>query len=65
MSDRLLPIKSAREASERLGLRRMIVMQELEDGRWGYTSYGRTRALCGSARVLADKLLAVIEDGED
>lgn len=56
MTDKLLPISSAREASKRLGLRTMIVLQELPDGTWGYTSYGKTKADCGRARRIADYL---------
>lgn len=58
---RLLPISRAREASKRLGLRSMIVMQELPDGRWGYTSYGRSRADCDRARSIADELMSAVE----
>jgi hypothetical protein len=53
----LLPISKARDASKRLGLRTMIVLQELPDGRWGYTSYGETKALCTRARGIADRAL--------
>ena len=62
MSDpRLLPVSRAREASKRLGLRSMIVMQELPDGRWGYTSYGQSKADCDRARNIADELLGAVE----
>jgi len=57
----LLPIASAREASKRLGLKSMIVMQELEDGRWGYTSYGKDRAHCKRAQAIADELMSAVE----
>ena len=57
----LLPIASARTASKRLGLRSMIVMQELPDGRWGYTSYGKTKADCQRARAIADELMGAVE----
>ncbi len=57
----LLPIKSAAEASKRLGLRSMIVLQELPDGRWGYTSYGATRALCRRAKLIADEAMSGVE----
>jgi len=60
---RLLPVSKARDASKRLGLRSMIVLQELPDGRWGYTSYGRTRAECDRARKVAERILARIESG--
>ncbi|HMQ38988.1 MAG TPA: hypothetical protein PKA33_01500 [Amaricoccus sp.] len=61
MTDALLPISSARSASKRLGLRSMIVLQELPDGRWGYTSYGKTKADCGRARKIADDLLSEVQ----
>ena len=61
MSNELLPISSARTAGQRLGLRSMIVLQELPDGRWGYTSWGKTKADCGRARVIADECLSAVE----
>jgi len=61
---RLLPIANARDASKRLGLKSMIVLQELPDGRWGYTSYGRTRAECDRARRVAENILARLECAE-
>lgn len=44
------PIAWARSIGERKGLRSVIVLQELTDGRWGYTSWGRNRKDCGRAR---------------
>lgn len=61
MTHKLLPISNAREASKRLGLRSMIVMQEFPDGRWGYTSYGKTKSDCGRARRIADCLLSRVD----
>ena len=63
MSDdaKLLPIANAREASKRLGLTSMIVMQELPDGRWGYTSYGKDRKHCQRAKAIADELMSAVE----
>lgn len=61
MTSQLLPVSRARDAGQRLGLRSMIVLQELPDGRWGYTSWGRTRADCGRARRLADQALDMVE----
>ena len=58
---KLLPIASAREASKRLGLTSMIVMQELPDGRWGYTSYGKDRKHCQRAQRIADELLSALD----
>lgn len=58
---RLLPVKNAADAAKRLGLRSVIVLQELPDGRWGYTSYGDTRANCRRARQIADAALATAE----
>lgn len=66
----LLPISSARNAAKRLGLKSMIVLQELPNGEWGYTSYGQTRALCQRARVIGDECLSAVayavavEDGQ-
>ncbi len=66
----LLPISSARTAGKRLGLRSMIVLQELPDGRWGYTSWGMTKADCGRAWKIADERLdavdyaVAVEDGK-
>lgn len=57
MSEQLLPIANARAAGKRLGMRSVIVLQELPDGRWGYTSWGKTKADCGRARKIADELL--------
>ena len=62
MADQLLPIANARAASKRLGLRSMIVLQELPDGRWGYTSYGKTKADCQRARRIADSALEHLGD---
>ena len=62
MADQLLPIANARAASKRLGLRSMIVLQELPDGRWGYTSYGKTKADCQRARRIADSALEHLDD---
>ena len=69
-SDVLLPITNARAASKRLGLTSMIVMQELPDGRWGFTSYGKDKKHCDRARRIADELMSAViyavavEDGE-
>ena len=61
MNDKLLPISSAREAGTRLGLRSMIVLQELPNGQWGYTSWGKTRADCARAQKIANECLAEAE----
>lgn len=57
----LLPIERARAASKRLGLTSMIVMQELPDGRWGYTSYGKDKKHCARARRIADELMSAVD----
>lgn len=61
MSHDLLPIVNARAAGKRLGLRSMIVLQEFPDGRWGYTSWGMTKADCGRARAIADEVLSAVD----
>lgn len=60
-SPRLLPIANAQAAGERLGMRSVIVLQELPDGRWGYTSWGRTKPDCDRARAIAGDALAWVE----
>jgi hypothetical protein len=57
----LLPISSARSAGERLGPRSVIVLQELPNGQWGYTSWGKTKPDCGRARAIADECLGAVE----
>lgn len=58
----MLPIGNARAAGERLGLRSLIVLQELPDGRWGYTSWGKTKADCDRAKRIADDALETAMD---
>lgn len=58
---KMLPVSSARSAGQRLGLRSVIVLQEMPNGQWGYTSWGRTKADCGRARRIADDALAAAE----
>lgn len=57
----LLPISNARAAGKRLGLRSIIVLQEMPDGRWGYTSWGKTKADCGRAKRIADEVFDGID----
>ena len=61
MTYTLLPIANARAAGERLGLRSVIVLQEVPDGQWGYTSWGKTKADCGRAKGIADDAMRVAE----
>lgn len=61
MTNPLLPINKASDVSKRLGLRTMIVIQELPTGQWGYTSYGDTKANCDRARRIADECLVVVQ----
>ena len=58
----LMTVATAISAAKRLGLRTMIVVQEMPDGRWGLTSCGRTRADCDRALVIAKWLLSAAED---
>lgn len=59
--DELISISRVRSAARGLGLKSMIVLQELPNGRWGYTSYGQTRELCKRARAIADECLGAVE----
>jgi len=53
----------ARDAAQRLGslakasTERCIVFYELQDGRFGYASFGRTPNLCKDAQRLAESIL--------
>lgn len=61
-------VKVARDAAQRLGTlaggraAMCVVLYTLDDGRCGYVSYGRTSALCGMARRLADDLFEHAQD---
>jgi len=59
--DELISISRVRSAARGLGLKSMIVLQELPNGRWGYTSYGQTRELCKRAQAIADECLGAVE----
>ena len=61
MIDQLISINRVRAAARGLGLKSMIVLQELPDGRWGYTSYGQTRELCKRAQAIADECMGAVE----
>lgn len=57
----LAPITWARKIGESLRLRSVIVLQEMPDGQWGYTSWGRNRADCTRAQEIADRALDIAE----
>lgn len=65
-SNHPVPLAEIREIAKREKLRRVVVVfeQDVGDGiRYlGVTSYGATRALCASARRLADQFY---EDAEE
>jgi len=44
----------ARECAKKLGANRTIILYTTAQGQLGYASYGKTRALCASAKRLAD-----------
>lgn len=61
----LAPIAWARSIGKRRGLRSVIVLQELPDGRWGFTSWGKTRADCQRAQRIAAYAMGEAEDSAD
>lgn len=57
----LAPIAWARKIGEAKGQRSVIILQELQNGQWGYTSWGCDRADCKRARAIADEVLGAVE----
>ena len=49
-------IDEAKNLAAQYGLVRVIVYFERDDGMVGYTSYGKTKALCKGTRRIADKM---------
>lgn len=54
-------VAAARDFANKFGCRRVIVLCEQEDGRFGYVSYGKTRKLCDGTKRIADALLGEFE----
>jgi len=48
-------VAAARDFAKKFGWGRVVIMYETK-GKFGYTSYGTTKALCSSARRIADWL---------
>lgn len=59
---KLALIGEARRIGQAGGLTSVIILQELPDGRWGYTSWGKDIAGCKRARLVADEALSAVED---
>lgn len=57
----LCPISWARKIGEAKSLRSVIVFQELPDGRWGFTSWGKKMADCRRAAEIGKELMSAVE----
>ena len=55
-------ITTARELAKSHGLKKLILLCQLPDGRFGYTSYGWSKAECDRAKAAGDKLFPVFEE---
>lgn len=49
-------VAAARDFGNRFGADRVIIFYTLPDGRVGYSSYGKTRALCDATGKAADRV---------
>ncbi len=58
-----IPIKvsDAKQLATREKLKRCVIWYQLEDGRVGYASYGKTRDLCQSTRLIMDDVFDDVE----
>jgi hypothetical protein len=54
-------VAAARDFGKKFGADQVIVLFRLADGRLGYASYGKTRALCDATKELADAALEAVE----
>ena len=54
-------VAAARDFGKRFGATRVVIFYTLPDGRVGYASYGKTRALCTSAYHLAETTFSAFE----
>ena len=54
-------ISETKAIAERKGLRRCVILFQLADGRVGYASYGKTKELCNSTRVIMDNTFNALE----
>lgn len=49
-------IGDAKQLAAKNRLRRCVILFETEEGQVGYSSYGKTRALCQSTREIMDEI---------
>jgi hypothetical protein len=47
-------VAAARDFGNRFGADRVVIFYTLPDGRFGWASYGKTRALCAETRKIAE-----------
>lgn len=58
-------IAETKQLAQKYGLRRCIVLFETDDGRPGYVSYGKTKALCDDTVPIADAMFDVLSEKLD
>lgn len=49
-------VATVRDAAGKLGADRAVIVYTRPDGKFGYASFGSTRALCAEAKALAEDL---------
>jgi hypothetical protein len=54
-------VAAARDAAKALGADRVVIVFTTPEGRFGYASFGRDKALCANARKLGDRLYEEVE----
>ncbi len=54
-------VAAARDYGTKFGCKQVIVYFVQDDGRVGYASWGKTRELCASAKVIADNVFDMVE----
>ena len=49
-------VKDAKKLAKQNDLRRCVILFETDEGQFGYSSYGKTKALCTSTREIMDEI---------
>lgn len=49
-------VGDAKRIATQNNLRRCVILFETHEGQFGYSSYGKTKTLCGSTREIMDEI---------